>query len=260
MKHTKLALAILALVTSHVVFGADNSIYIDQSGDSSTITMTQDGTGNRIRGIQSQGAGDTTPAVLKGNNVTLTVDQIGSGNKLALGFDVGTANGGVDTLVKYKVLGNDAVASINMNSAGTSVSMSNIIDIQQSGNAAIATLAMLGTGNNLTVVQSGGNNNKIIADVQANNVTATVSNTGGGGNETTLTMTSDNSTALVTTVGSTNKTTIEQSGGGMLGQYAKVDVNGSGNTIGINQSGTVDNHTDIRVVGSSNTYIIRQKN
>ena len=259
MKKTNLALAILTLVISPIVFGADNSIYIDQAGDSSTITMTQDGTGNRIRGIQSQGAGDTTPAVIKGNNLTLTVDQIGSGNKLALGLDIGTASGNIDTLVKYKVTGNDAVASINMNASGTGVSMSNVIDIQQTGNAAITTLAMLGSGNNVGVVQNGGSNNKFVANINGDNITATVNNTAGAGNETTLNLTSDNSTVLIDTVGATNKTTISQSGG-TLGNYAKIDVLGSGNTIGINQSGSVDNLTNIKIVGSSNTYSVIQKN
>jgi len=260
MKKTNLALAILALIISPIAFGADNSIYIDQAGDASIITMTQDGTGNRIRGIQSQGAGDTTPAVIKGNNLTLTVDQVGSGNNLALGLDIGTAAGGVDTLVKYKVTGNDAIASINMNAAGSGISMSNIIDIQQTGNSAIATIAMLGASNTLNVVQSDGANNKIVSNVNGDNITATVSNTGGAGNETTLDLTSDKGTVLVTTVGATNKTTITQSGGGALGQYAKVDVLGSGNTIGINQSGSVDSLTNIKIVGSSNTYSIVQKN
>ena len=42
---------LMAFVASAMFWGsgyaADNSVYIDQTGDNSTITMTQDGSGNR---------------------------------------------------------------------------------------------------------------------------------------------------------------------------------------------------------------------
>ena len=48
------------------VMAADNSIYIDQAGDNSTISVTQDGAGNTVRGIQGVGTGNTTPAIIRG--------------------------------------------------------------------------------------------------------------------------------------------------------------------------------------------------
>ena len=52
-------LVLSAMTTSGMA--ADNSIYIDQSGDNSTITMTQDGSGNKVKGILLNGtAGGTT--------------------------------------------------------------------------------------------------------------------------------------------------------------------------------------------------------
>ena len=53
--YIKLWTVMLALFTS-VAFGADNSIYIDQSGDNSTIDITQTGAGNVVRGIQGAGS------------------------------------------------------------------------------------------------------------------------------------------------------------------------------------------------------------
>ena len=56
---------------------ADNSIYIDQAGDNSTIVVTQDGAGNIVRGIQGAGTGNTTPAIVRGD-----------GNQVKLGQEV----------------------------------------------------------------------------------------------------------------------------------------------------------------------------
>ena len=50
---TKIAVAMLAIVMSVGVYSADNSIYIDQSGSNSTISITQDGYGNVVKGIAS---------------------------------------------------------------------------------------------------------------------------------------------------------------------------------------------------------------
>ncbi len=95
------------LLVSVSVFGADNSIYIDQSGDNSTIDITQTGSGNVIRGIQGVGTGNTTPAKLYGGSSTIDIQQIGSTNTLNLGFNASTATGrayGID--LTYYVTGN----------------------------------------------------------------------------------------------------------------------------------------------------------
>jgi hypothetical protein len=44
-------LTVILLSISAISWATDNSVYIDQAGDNSTITMTQDGAGNRIKGI-----------------------------------------------------------------------------------------------------------------------------------------------------------------------------------------------------------------
>jgi hypothetical protein len=45
-----------------------------------------------------------------------------------------------------------------------------------------------------------------------------------------------------------------------IGQYAKVDIAGSSNDVGITQQGSVDNAANIKITGSFNTYRILQKN
>ena len=91
-------------------WAADNSIYIDQAGDGATISMTQDGAGNRVRGIQATGnVGDDKPSIIKGDAIAVNIQQIGSGNVLNMGIDTTTANGGSPTDVRYKVTGNNAM-------------------------------------------------------------------------------------------------------------------------------------------------------
>ena len=62
--------AILALtVMSLSGYAADNSIYIDQAGDNSTITITQDGAGNTVRGLP--GVGTSSQTLLKFGVITI---------------------------------------------------------------------------------------------------------------------------------------------------------------------------------------------
>ena len=78
--------ASVLIATTANVIAADNSIYVDQSGSNSTISMTQDGYGNTIRGIQSQGGNDNTVAAkIYGNTNSVTVNQVGMNNTLNLG-------------------------------------------------------------------------------------------------------------------------------------------------------------------------------
>ena len=57
------------------LFAADNSIYIDQSGDNAVIDIIQSGGGNIIRGIQGVGTGNTTRAKMYGNNAAIDINQ-----------------------------------------------------------------------------------------------------------------------------------------------------------------------------------------
>lgn len=251
--------AILALAAMSVSgYAADNSIYIDQAGDNSTINVTQDGAGNVVRGLPGVGTSSTTPAKIAGDNNQVAITQTGSGNTLKLGMQTTTGTG--NPTVNYSVTGNNAQAIIDTNGAGTGTSASNYIDITQVGNAGVVNVAMLGQQNTLTALQSGGNNNNLTATINGDNNTATVSNTQGGGNATTINQQGDNHTATVTTTGATNVTNIDQQGAS-AGHTAVVSINGSGNTTAITQSGTAgSNIANYTGVGSGNTVNIIQTN
>ena len=74
MKQIARMIALLSfLVMSQSAYSAGNSIYIDQIGDGSNITMTQTGSGNGI-------GTSTKRSSYNGNNNTITVSQIGNQN------------------------------------------------------------------------------------------------------------------------------------------------------------------------------------
>ena len=67
------------LFLSGAVWAADNEIYVDQSGASSSIDLEQIGSGNLIGGLNAA-AGNMTPLDLDGTSMTLDINKIGSSN------------------------------------------------------------------------------------------------------------------------------------------------------------------------------------
>lgn len=252
----------VAMTFSLSAFAADNSIYIDQSGDNSTIDITQTGAGNVVRGIQGVGTGNTTPAKLYGGSSTFDIQQIGSTNTLNLGVNTSIATGrayGID--LTYYVTGNSGVATINSNNAGTGTSGSNLIDVRQTGNSASLNLNVLGSKNNFTAVTSGGASNSITATINADETATNISMTGGGSNSFTGTLSSNKGLVNITTVGASNGITLTQTGtAGTNGHSFTTNITGSSNTMTVNQSGTIDTTINVLSAGSGNTWNITTGN
>ena len=68
------------MLMSASIYGADNEIYIDQSGATANIDLEQLGSGNIMGGLNSV-AGTLTALDLDGLNLTLDINQIGDSNK-----------------------------------------------------------------------------------------------------------------------------------------------------------------------------------
>ena len=262
---------LMAFVASAMFWGsgwaADSSVYIDQSGDSATITITQDGAGNVVRGVSGVGTSNTTPAKIYGNNNQITVDQIGTGNTLKLGITSttggtttipGTATTVANPTIIYSVTGNNAVAEINSNSANTGTSQSNYININQTGDGAITNANVLGANNGIKVVTSGGANNSYTTAVDGDENSQNVSMTGGAGNVANITQTGDGNSVTLTSVGATNTFGITQTGAGS--SSIVLSHSGSGNSFTIDQtsSATGNNTLNWAGSGSSNTISITQ--
>ena len=262
---SKKVLTVILLAAMGNVWAADNSIYIDQSGDNSTITMTQDGAGNKVKGILLNGtAGGTTDAAkLSGDAQTVNIEQTGATNVLALGINStqggtvqGYANIGVN--LNYQVSGGGNTGYININNNGQGTAIGNVISIIQSGGGATTNLNMTGTSNQLTVGTSGGANNSFTGTINADQTIASISQTGGGGNTTTVDMTGNKGQVSLTTVGATNTTSVTQSAFGTDGAQTIIDINGSGNTTSITQTGSYDHYANLTTVGSGNSFTLSQ--
>lgn len=249
------------MLLSGLGFAADNSIYIDQSGDNTSVTVTQDGAGNVVRGIQVPGGGtsNTTPAKIYGDSNTVVVEQIGSGSRLDFGINTTIAAtpqaGG--NMFRYKVTGNNAVAIINSNNDGQGTSASNIVDVEQTGNNAYANINVLGTNNKITAVTTGGANNSFTSVVNGDGNKQVVNISGGGGNQASISQLGNAGVVDLTSVGASNQFTVNQTGGGAVGHNTTIDNTGSSNIYSITQAGTAgDSIVNLKSVGSSNTFTI----
>jgi hypothetical protein len=257
---------LMAFVASAMFWGsgmaADNSIYIDQSGDNSTITMTQDGAGNKVKGILLNGnaGGTTDPSKLVGNAQTINIEQTGANNVLALGVNstqggtvTGYSNIGVN--LNYQVSGGGNTGYININNNGQGTASGNVVSIIQDGGAT-ATLNMTGTSNQLTVNTAGGSGNVFTGTINADETVAVVNQTSGGGNQTTLDMTGNKGQVSVTSIGAANITNVTQSASGTTGAIVLIDITGSGNQTTVSQSGGYDHYANIKLNSGSNDNVI----
>lgn len=256
---SKLIAVAMALLMSISVFAADNSIYIDQSGDNTNVTMTQDGAGNIVRGIQGVGSSNTTPAKIVGNDNTVSIQQIGSGNRLDFGINTTIANAAQQNgnVFNYRVTGNNGIAIINSNNDGQGTSASNYVDIDQTGNNSYTNINILGTNNKIVGVTDGGSNNSITSVISGESNVQNISMTGGGANQISTTQAGNAGNIDLTSVGAGNHYTIAQSGGSTNGHSAVVDINGSSNTVNITQQGTAGDSTiNLKSVGTGNTFTL----
>jgi len=190
-----------ALIALVVVTNAAwaNEIYMEQTGDSSTITIMQDGASNRI--------GDAlSPSLIGGGSNTVTIDQIGSGNELTF-----AVNGAATNMV-INVNGSNNTSNIT---CGTAISAS----------CSGSTIWQTVTGDNNTVTQTlgaGGNHDsKIAITGDTNTVTHTSTNTGAVTVQ--YTVTGDLNNISLTTSGTTAKT-------------INATTTGNSNTVSITQT------------------------
>jgi hypothetical protein len=79
MKILKL-MSLFVVLSALPTYGADNEIYVDQSGATANIDLEQLGSANIIGGLNSI-AGTLTPLDLDGSSLTLDINQIGDTNK-----------------------------------------------------------------------------------------------------------------------------------------------------------------------------------
>lgn len=193
----KVLTALLCVTASSFVYA--NEIYVEQVGDSSTINITQDGSGNKV--------GDSlTPVFIGGGSNAVTIDQIGSNNELAMVVNGASASVIVDTT------GSGNIQTINCGTTSTASCSGSTIKQVVSGDDNIIT-QNLGAGAN--------HYSEINVTGSTNTITHTSSNTGA-------------TSAIITATGDSNTIGVTQSG--TLQQSITVNSTGNLNNITINQS------------------------
>jgi hypothetical protein len=270
MKKNIFAIVVISMLAVPA-FSADNSIYIDQAGDDAVITVLQDGSANRVRGIQGTGTGNTTPATIVGNGVKVDITQVGSNNTLNMGIN-STISSGRSADVTYSTVdpsnisGSNNIATFNLNALGAGINSNTLINVKQLNGGNATDVNVLGTGNSITVVQKGGGAvfNTV---VNADNTRQNIDTSGGTNNQVYTDLTSNNGQVDVTAVGASNTINITQNGaGGILGHVASLDITGTGNQVTLTQSGAIDNTFNLKISGAgssaggnNNTYNIIQR-
>tara|TARA_Y100001951_G_scaffold21268_1_gene16240 strand:+ start:614 stop:1297 length:684 start_codon:yes stop_codon:yes gene_type:complete len=211
-------------------YGADNEIYIDQSGATANIDLEQLGSGNIIGGLNSV-AGTLTALDLDGLNLTLDVNQIGDSNTF-LGDILG------DNITGFFEFDGD----------------SNAFTIQ------VDPTNTYGADSSNFNVDATGSNNTFTLDV---GTSAMASNTdldwiiNGSSNTLDFDINYDGGTSYVDVDGDSNNITF--TGSGYAGGYFYLDQTGNSRTFNIQQLSTLDNDwLKILSTGNSGTVCVIQ--
>jgi trimeric autotransporter adhesin len=197
----KRTILIVAMIMASIGGAWANEVYVEQVGDSSTITITQDGTGNKVGD-----SGTGNEAFIGGGSNTVTIDQIGSNNTLAM-----VMNGAAASAI-VNVTGSGNESTINCGTTQSAGCSSSTIKQVISGDDNIVT-QNLGTGAN--------HYSEINITGSTNTVTHTSSNSGA-------------STVNITATGDLNTIGVTQSG--LTAKTVSVNSTGNSNTVSIVQS------------------------
>jgi hypothetical protein len=232
-----------------------NRVFIDQSGSTPTVNMTQNGSGNAAGSAtgtpvvtavkNSSGTGTnnwtlSTPVYLRGDNQIVTTVQNGNNNRIGLALvnDAG-ANGAKVTIQQ---IGNsntsDVACGYGTSSTGTALSGCNKLDMNVKFAGDSNHLQYRGTGNDIsTAIDVAGNGNAFFMDIVGNKHTQTIKVTGDD-----------------------NVFNVTQTSTGANGSSIWVDQTGTGTKFTIAQTGTIDNVLNLKSVASGGSFNITQKN
>ena len=218
------------MLTALTTYGADNEIFIDQSGATANIDLEQLGSANIIGGLNSV-AGSMTPLDLDGVSLTLDINQIGDTNKF-LGDILGDNVTGF-----FEFDGNSNAFTIQVDPTNT-----------------------YGANNSNFNVDVTGDSNTFTLDVAT---TSMASNTdldwiiNGSSNTLDFDINYDGGTSYVDVDGDSNTDTFN--GSGYAGGYFYLDQTGNSRTFNIQQLSTLDNDwLKILSTGSSGTVCVIQ--
>jgi hypothetical protein len=221
--------------TAALAIATTNRIFIDQSGDSPDVNMTQDGTGNKA-------GSSARPVYLRGIDQTIVTRQIGINNEIMLEV-VNDTTGAVGATVTIQQIGDtnkvDAACGYGTASTGgTALTGCKSADLNWKFTGDSNDLQFRGTGDDLkSAIDVTGDTNVFRIDAIGNKHSQTIK-----------------------VVGDTNTFNINQRSTGAAGSSIWVDLAGNSNSFTMSQTGTIDNVINIKSVSNSGTFNITQKN
>ena len=218
------------MLTALTTYGADNEIYVDQSGATANIDLEQLGSGNIMGGLNSV-AGTLTALDLDGLNLTLDINQIGDSNKF-LGDILGDNITGF-----FEFDGDSNTFTIQADPTNTYGIDSSNLNVDATGSSNTFTLD-LGT----SAMASNTDLDWII---------------NGDSNTFDFDINYDSGTSYVDVDGDSN--TVNFTGSGYAGGYFYLDQTGNSRTFNIQQLSTLDNDwLKILSTGNNGTVCVIQ--
>ena len=220
-------------VTASLSASTTNIIYLEQTGLAPTISINQDGNGNRAG---TNASGTINSMILEGDNQIVNIDQTGNNNV-------------INTL---KVKGDEAKVYLNQlgNSNTANVSV---------GQTAIATGSAAGNTNALIDFRFAGNSNTTNYTGNGSTLQAAVYVSGDGN---TLNL-NQNSTAgqqmLINITGSDNNLVNVNQTSASLSSLVLSQTGAGGTTFNVAQSGTFSNVANIQSVAAGGSFNIIQR-
>lgn len=229
MKLIKRSILVMALMTPTLSFGQSttNSIYIQQVGDSSTITIKQEGQGNEIGNRTTD-----TPVVLQGDGQVVDITMQGNTNKI--NGDIKQSDGSTTTV---EMVGDSNELNFDVGNAADTGGSTTTFDIAGSSNEFNFNQGKVSSATNLTqTFNLTGDLNTVTQNVETNDV--------------------EN---LFTVAGDSNVITTTQNGAS--GKNIEMVLTGDQNNVTVNQKSTLNvDSIKLNSTSSGSTILINQCN
>jgi hypothetical protein len=218
-------------VTSALHNATTNIIYLEQSGTTPTVSITQDGNSNRAG---SDASGTVSSMVIKGNSQVVTIDQVGVGNiinSLHLGGDNANVNilqngplNTIDATCGDSSAGTGcANASLDWRLDSTGKTVGNTLNYTGQGANLVSAIYVTGGGNTINSQQTGDNHQQLINLSNTDNNTVNVLQS------------SATASSLVLTQNGTGSTTFNISQTGTYSNVANISATAAGGSFNIIQ-------------------------
>ena len=245
MKYTLRALIVLLAMSLNTAFAAGatgpDRVYVEQIGNTNTVTIEQVGGTNDVGGTAGSVAVDSTGLS------TLTVTAPSSTN-------YGTINGSSNTVTLTQT-GSDNQAQYNVKGSNNTYTSTVTGDTNQT-KLTIGNQTTNGLRNTVTESITG-STNTLITNVVGNDNTSATTITGSS-NQVTKTVTTSNADNTLTISGNSNIVNAQQvDAAGSAGHSLTNAITGDFNSITTQQQGTNDTTINIATTGDHNTVTVR---